>query len=228
MTHTRTEAGLLIVSWAPDWRRRHGKWDADGRALSASIAHGVKGASRRSPDRVDAAGPGCQICRHARRADPIALFQRHLPRARSGVPEEVSDAMTLSTMAPGGQSEVPGGAPPGRRPAGIRVLHEPPEREGAGDRTLRPGRAVLPLAPPARPGPDRGPRGSGGQTRGRRLLRVAAARQPARGLGERPEPPASRTAGSCSGASGSRRSGSRARAVPRPPHWVGLSGSRRT
>jgi pyridoxamine 5'-phosphate oxidase len=39
----------------------------------------------------------------AGRIDPIAIFIRHLKAARRGMPENVSDAMTLATMAPGGQ-----------------------------------------------------------------------------------------------------------------------------
>src|SRR5262245_8337210 len=39
----------------------------------------------------------------AARADPIALFVRHLRAARRGNPEDVSDAMTLSTLGPGRQ-----------------------------------------------------------------------------------------------------------------------------
>jgi pyridoxamine 5'-phosphate oxidase len=89
--------------WAPRWRRRLESGNADGRALSASFEEGVKGSLWSRPGSVDAASPGCQIAGMPS-GDPIAIFQRHLRRARRDAPaEDESDAAALSTVGRGGR-----------------------------------------------------------------------------------------------------------------------------
>ena len=130
---------------------------------------------------------GPQAGDFAAAAEPFALFEAWFAEAKAHEPND-PNAMALATVDAAGMPNVrmmllKGVDPAGRGGARLRLLHQLRERQGRGAAGRAEGGALLPLEVAAPAGAGARARLGGERRGGRRLLRHAPARQPARRLG---------------------------------------------
>ena len=114
--------------------------------------------------------------------DPVGMFRALARRDRRvGAARAERDGGHLGVRRR--PALVADGAAQGPRRARVRVLHQPRVPQGARDRGQPARLAAVPVAGPAAPGPRRGHGVAGLRGGERGVLRLPAARVPARGLG---------------------------------------------